>query len=280
MVRLVSRRFGEHQVRGMTALVAAGAVWVLVVGLVPIGTWTMPRIRLRVVAAAIVAGLVGSAVAFGMLGTVAPALAIGVLFSAVPARVAQSRTEARVNERIDRWPDLIAHARSSVAAGATLPDAFIDGCDRVGGDFARYGDTVRHEIIYGGGFQPALIQLRQELRDPVADRVLATFTIAQQTGGHRVGDVLSALGGSVADELRLRKAHDAALTEQRWTATVALVAPWILLSLSIATNPQSADTFSTVEGMVVVVGGLVATGLGWILARRASRLSAAPRLFT
>jgi len=265
--------------RGLVALAAAGAVWVLVVGSIPLPVPEPPRLRLRVVASAIGVGFVGAVVAFGLLGTEVPALAIGVLCAAIPARIEHSRTDRRLTERTDRWPDLIAHVCSSVAAGTTLPDAFIDGCERIGSDFARFGDVVRHEILYGGGFEPALAQIRRELTDPIADRVLATFAVAQRAGGHRVGNVLGALGGSVADEIRLRKAHDAALTEQRWTATVALVAPWVLLSLSIATNPQAAGAFDTTEGMVVVVGGLVATSLGWALARRASRLSEAPRLF-
>lgn len=266
--------------RGIAVLAAAGAVWVLVVGDLPLGRLRVPRVRFRVIVAAAGAWLVGAIVAFGLLGTAMPAIAIGILCSAVPARIEQSRIERQIRERTDRWPDLVTHMRSSVGAGATLPDAFVDAADRVGGDYARYGDVVRHEITYGGGFDVALTQLRCEIEDPIADRVLATLAIAQRTGGHRVGDVLAALGTSIADEIRLRKAHDAALTEQRWTATVALVAPWALLSLSIATNPQASDAFDTAEGMVVVGGGLVATGLGWILAMRASRLSAAPRLFT
>jgi tight adherence protein B len=270
---------GEKAMRGIAALAAAGAVWILIVGTGSIDLTRLPKVRLRVAATAIGVGAVGAVVAFGLLGTAIPALAIGILCSAVPARVEQSRIERKLTERTDRWPDLIAHARSSVAAGATLPDAFVDGCDRIAGDFARLAEVVRHEVTYGGGFEPALMELRSELDDPIADRVLATFGIAQQTGGHRVGEVLAALGNSVADEIRLRKAHDAALTEQRWTATVALVAPWVLLSISIATNPQASEAFDTNEGRAVVLGGLVATGMGWILARRASRLSAAPRLF-
>jgi tight adherence protein B len=265
--------------RGLTVLAAAGATWVLVVGVPPLGNVNIPRIRPRVAVLALGTGLVGFVVAYALLGTVVPAAAIGMLCSAIPARMEQSRTERKLQERTDHWPDLIAHARSSVAAGTTLPDAFVDGCDRVGDDFAHLADVVRHEVTYGGGFEPALTQLRGELVDPISDRILATFVIAQRTGGHRVGDVLAALGSSVADEIRLRKAHDAALTEQRWTATVALVAPWALLSISIATNPQASGAFSTTEGMVVIFGGLIATGLGWMLARRASKLSAAPRLF-
>jgi len=265
--------------RGVTVIAAAAAVWVLIVGVAPLRAVTLPRIRLRVVLLAGVSGVLGTVVAFGVLGAAMPALAIGVLCLAIPARVEQSRLERQLSDRTDRWPDLIAHIRSSVAAGATLPDSFIDGCERIGGDFTQYSDVTRHEIVYGSGFESALVKLRAEFDDPVADRVLATLAIAQRTGGHRVGDVLAALGLSVADEIRLRKAHDAALTEQRWTATVALIAPWVLLSVSMATNPQASAAFSTPQGTAVVLGGLIATGAGWILARRASRLSVAPRLF-
>ncbi|MEE8456443.1 MAG: type II secretion system F family protein [Acidimicrobiia bacterium] len=266
--------------RGVTVLAAAAAVWILVVGDLGISNLRMPKVRIRVIFAAVGAWLVGAIVAFGLLGTAMPAVAIGILCSAIPARIEQSRIERRISERTDRWPDLVAHMRSSVGAGATLPDAFIDAADRIGGDYAQYRDVVRHETTYGRGFEVALAHIRSELEDPIADRVLATLGIAQRTGGHRVGDVLEAIGGSVADEIRLRKAHEAALTEQRWTATVALVAPWALLSLSIATNPQAAGAFDTTEGMAVVAAGLAATGLGWLLARRASRLNVAPRLFT
>lgn len=265
--------------RGAAALAAAGAVWVLVVGTGHLAMWHLPRIRLRVVAAALISGIAGAAVSFGLLGTVVPAAAIGILCSGIPARYEQSRIERKRSESADRWPDFIAFVRSSVAAGATLPDAFIDGCERIGKEFAPHGRLVRHEILYGSGFEAALTLLRRDINDPIADRVLSTFTIAQRTGGHKVGAVLAALGVSVADEIRLRKAHDAALTEQRWTATVALIAPWGLLALSIATNPQASTAFNTPEGIAIVVGGLVATGMGWILARRASRLSASPRLF-
>lgn len=265
--------------RGVAVLAAAGAVWVMVVGLPPMSHINMPRIRVRVIAGALVAGVAGSILALGLLGTVAPALAIGALCAAVPARLDRSRDERLARDQTDRWPDLIAQVRSSVAAGATLPDAFVDACDRAGGEFKRFGGVVRHEVTFGGGFEPALLSIREEVDDPIADRVLATLAIAQRTGGRRVGDVLGSVGGSVADEIRLRHAHDAALTEQRWTATVALVAPWVLLALSIATNPQAAAAFNTTEGMVVVMGGLFATSAGWILARRASRLSAPPRVF-
>jgi tight adherence protein B len=120
---------------------------------------------------------------------------------------------------------------------------------------------------------------REAWADPLADRILTTLTVAAEIGGRQVDAVLSALSTSVGDELRLRRAHDAALTEQRLTAGVALVAPWAMLALSVATNPTASQSFSSPTGSLIVVVGLVATVAGYALARRAARLSQPPRLF-
>ena len=106
-----------------------------------------------------------------------------------------------------------------------------------------------------------------------------TLIVANRSGGHRVGEVLAALSASVSGESRLRQAHEAAMTEQRVTAGVALGAPWVILTLSIATNPQAVFAFSTAEGAVVIGIGLVLTVTGWILSVRIASLSDTPRMF-
>jgi len=115
--------------------------------------------------------------------------------------------------------------------------------------------------------------------DPITDRVFTTLAAASEIGGRHVDAVLATLTSSIGDELRLRRAHDAALTEQRLTAGVALVAPWAMLGLSLATNPTASESFSSPTGSLIVGIGLFATVLGYVLARRSARLSQPPRLF-
>jgi Flp pilus assembly protein TadB len=215
---------------------------------------------------------------YGFLGTLAPAIAIASLTFVIPSLVVGAREQAATRERMEAWPDAIAHFRASISAGSTLPDSVISGCHRMGGEFGEFADEVRNQVTFGDGFATALETMRERFDDPVTDRVVATLAVAQSVGGHRVGDVLTSLQRSVADDLRLRRGHDAVMTEQRWTAAVALVAPWALLVLSIATNPQSASAFDTFEGVAVVAIGLAATTFGWFLARRSARLSAPPRV--
>ena len=264
--------------RGVAVILAASSAWVLV-------TSRTPNLRLRVhvswqsavIGAA--AALGTTFVMYGFLGTVVPAVALGVLAAAVPIAVQHTKDKTTNRTQMEQWPDALAHVRASISAGLTLPDSLIDACRRVGGPLGVFAEEIRTEVAFGGGFGPALVSMRATLDDPVSDRVLATLVVANRVGGHRVGDVLSSLQDSVADDLRLRRAHDAALTEQRWTAGVALIAPWALLVLSITTNPQASDAFDTTEGAMVVGIGFVATVAGWLLARRSAQLSEPPRLF-
>ena len=138
---------------------------------------------------------------------------------------------------------------------------------------------VEEAVRYGNGFDAALAEVRSELADPIADRIAMTLSVANAAGGRKVGEVLAALSASVADELRLRRAHQAAMTEQRLTAAVALVAPWALLGMTLATNPEAVSTYRSATGSLIVAIGLAGTGLGYLLAMRSARLAEPPRVF-
>jgi len=266
--------------RGAAAITAAMAAWFLIGA--PTPRWRFPRVRLPslgVLVTSLGAGLVAATVAFGVLGVPAAAAAFGLLAAVVPIAVDSSRRHITEAELAAAWPDFLTFVRTRIAAGETLPEAFVEAARHGPPALTAHGDRVDDAVRYGEGFSAALETMKAELADPTADRVLTTLSTAHRSGGHRVGDIVSALATSVADEHRLRKAHDSALTEQRMTAAVALVAPWGLLALTLLTNPHAADTYRSGVGAIVVLAGLIATGVGYIATRRTIRLSAAPRLF-
>ncbi|MEA3511673.1 MAG: type II secretion system F family protein [Actinomycetota bacterium] len=265
--------------RGVAAVLAGAAVWIVVSG------WT-PSVQLRkpdlpsawAVPAALATGTVAGLLALGLLAVPTASIAIAVLAASVPITIDASRRRRNRESLAEAWPDFLALLKGRVAAGATLPDAFIAAARRSPEPLTSSARHVEESVMFGDGFTPALERLQHELDDATSDRVLATLSFAHRSGGHRVGNVISSLGVSVSDELRLRRAHAAALTEQRMTATVALVAPWALLALTIATNPQAADAYRTATGSMVIAIGFASTGLGFIAARRSARLSSAPRV--
>ena len=266
--------------RGVAALLAAGSVWVLVTGWTP--RIALPEMRLPapwVLPAALAAGVGALLLTLGLLGVGSVAIAIGVLAAAIPLAIEMNRQQRRREALAGAWPDFLALMRGRVVAGTTLPDAFVAAAELSPDPLRSAAGDVSDAVTFGDGFIPALERLRMDLNDATADRVLSTIAAAHRSGGSRVGLVLSSLGASVADELRLRRAHVAALTEQRMTALVALAAPWALLALTISTNPQSAEAYRTDTGSVIVAVGLASTSFGYLAARRAAALSKAPRVF-
>ncbi|MDP8959386.1 MAG: type II secretion system F family protein, partial [Actinomycetota bacterium] len=179
----------------------------------------------------------------------------------------------------DQWPDFLTSLSAQLAGGGSLPESFVAAGERSGGPFREGAERIADATARGASFADALAGLRDVYQDPIADRILTTLLMAQRSGGHRVAAVLSGLASSIADELRLRKAHHAALTQQRLTAAVALLAPWVLLVLTVTSNPTAADAYRSGSGPSVVLGGLAATLAGYLLAARTARLPEPPRVF-
>ena len=265
--------------RGVAAVLAGAAAWIAVSG------WT-PSIRIPklsgpspwVIPASFGVGITTGLFALGLLAVPAAAVALGLLAAAIPLAVDAGRRRRIREASAEAWPDFLALMSGRISAGATLPDAFIAAAHRAPDPLSTQARGVEESVLFGDGFVPALERLRAELDDPTSDRVLTTLEFAHRAGGHRVGTVVSSLGASISDELRLRRAHTAALTEQRMTAAVALAAPWTLLTLTISTNPQAASAYRTGAGAVVIILGLALTTLGFLAARRSARLSQAPRV--
>jgi tight adherence protein B len=265
--------------RGVAALLAGAAIWL------PLSRWSpsfrLPAVRLPsgwVIPAAVGTGISGTALALGILAVPSAAVAIGILAASVPVAVDAARRRRKRDAVAEAWPDFLALLKGHVAAGSTLPDSFVAAARRSPEPLASAARAVEDAVRYGDGFSPALERLRDTLADATSDRVLTTLAFAHRSGGHHVGAVIGSLSASIADELRLRRAHAAALTEQRLTAAVALFAPWGLLALTISTNPQAADAYRTTTGTLVIGLGFASTTVGYVAARRSARLSSAPRV--
>jgi tight adherence protein B len=266
--------------RGLAALLAAGGTWLAITRRLP-GLPRIRRLRLpgtRMLAAGAGAGALGGVLALGILAVPAAAIAIGILSASVPWTVAAARRSRETEALAAAWPDFLALLRGHLAGGASLPEAFRDAAHRSGNPLRAAAQVADEALVVGRPFDEVLGSLQVAYADPTADRVLATLAAAHRSGGRRVVEVLGTLGESVADELRLRRAHHAALTEQRLTALVALLAPWALLALTVATNPQAAEAYRRSSGAAIIAAGLLATGLGYGLARRTARLSRPPRV--
>jgi tight adherence protein B len=263
--------------RGLAVIVAAIAAWSLAGG--PLPRLSTQRPGWRAIASGFALAALAALTTLLLTGVASVAASVGLLAFVIPA-LAESRAKRhRADQVVATIPDFLARLRGRLAGGTSLADAFIAAGQTSNGQMAEVAMQAAALLRSGGRFAETLLRLRRDLDDPVIDRVLVVISSIHEIGGARVADVLGLLADSVADELRLRQAHEAALTQQRLSAAIALVAPWVLLVLSVATNPQSAGAFRTTSGTVVIVIGLVATALGYLLAMRTARLSKPAGMF-
>jgi tight adherence protein B len=266
--------------RGLAALSACLSVWLMLGGRLPRITVRTPRLPPALEMAR--AFGVGVLAVLGILALSGPPMvtaATGILVAGATLVSRHVAAERRRRAIVEQWPDFLAIVRSRLASGLPMADAVVEAALHQGGPMGHLGSNLEASLRRGLPLQAALEEERLRLADPIADRVLTSLAFASGTGGGRVAEVLGMLGRAVGEELRLRHAHDAALTEQRLTAAVALGAPWALLLLTVTTNPQAARVYGTADGSRVVALGLVLTLSGFALARRSARLSASPRIF-
>ncbi|MDH3425067.1 MAG: type II secretion system F family protein [Acidimicrobiia bacterium] len=267
--------------RGTAALIAALAVWIMVGGTVhqPISL-ARPAMSKGEAGKALLAAGVSFLVILAITGVAIASFAVAVLavFTTMSATSLQRRR--RSQRMAEKWPDFLAILRTRLASGVPLQEAFITTGRHLGDEFDSVVDSIEERLSTGMRFDEAVSAVRGLLADPLSDRVLATVATAQVTGGGRVAEILAGLGNTLADELRLRRSIEAMLTQQRLTALIALLAPWLLLVLTVSTNPQAAAAYRTNRGTTVIMIGLVATSIGYLGARRTATLAKPPRVFT
>lgn len=264
--------------RGLAVMAAALAGWV-------IGGGALPRIKplpapsLRSMGTAAAVWPVGFLLAVGLTGSAAIAVATGMLGAGAVLAAAAAKAHRHHARSEARWPDLLAVIRGRLGGGMSLPESLTEALLAAEGRFEEAGRDLDRRLRAGAPFEDAVRRLPEVLGPGVADQVAVSLSLAHRTGGARVGELVGALGRGVADELRLRDAHDAATTQQRLTAAVALVAPWLLLMLTVATNPSARAAYGTASGVTVIAVGFVATAVGYLVSQRIRRLADRPRVF-
>lgn len=221
--------------------------------------------------------LLTAVIVLGVTASPTIAVTLGLGVASVPFSVVRSRLIARRRRLRDAWPDAIATMVAGVRAGVSLAEACTSlterGPDQLREGFRTFSSTYRAS----GSFTAGLQRMRDELADPVADRVVAALTLTYEVGGTELVRVLRSLSDFVREDLRVRKEIEA-----RWSWTVtaartAAAAPWVVL-LMMATRPEAAAAYNSGAGAVVVAGGAVATIVGYRLMLRAGRLPDERRL--
>jgi tight adherence protein B len=155
------------------------------------------------------------------------------------------------------WPEAIDNLASAVRAGMSLPEGLsalaTRGPAELRAPFARFASSYRAT----GRFGACLDGLRDELADPVGDRVCETMRVARDVGGSDLGTVLRTLSELLRADARTRAELE---TRQGWivnAARLAVAAPWVVLLL-LGTQSQTLRAYDSPGGVLLLgVGAAV-----------------------
>lgn len=236
----------------------------------------------RVGPSGVVTSCVGLAVVSGLLVLAISGVAIVGLLAAIvagylPFAVLRRRARSRGVALRSAWPDAVDMLGSAVRAGMSLPEAVIDMGSRGPEALRPAFQSFAADYRASGSFALALEQLKDSLRDPVADRVIVSLGIAREVGGSDLGRVLATLSDFLRQDARARGEIEA---RQSWTvnaARVAVAAPWITLLL-LCTRPETVAAYSTATGAVIIVGSAVLSVVAYRVMTAIGRLPDEPRV--
>ncbi len=200
-------------------------------------------------------------------GTPPVALAFGVMAGYLPFAVVAARARRRRRELAEVWPEAVDNLASAVRAGMSLPDALgalgVRGPEPLRPAF----DSFALDYQVTGRFGECLDRLKEELADPVGDRVVEGLRIAREVGGGELGRLLRNLSGYLRDDVRTRSEME---SRQAWTvngARLAVAAPWLVL-LVMSFQSEVIRRYASPAGVaILVVGAALCVAAYWSMMR-------------
>lgn len=180
-------------------------------------------------------------------------------------------SNSRVAVPSEVWPDVVDDLASAIRAGMSLPQAL--------NELAKSGPLVLRPVLAislksyqaNGEFGGALLELRNQVSDPVADKFVAALILAHDVGGADLGHVLKTLSEVLRADAKIRGEISA---RQSWTinaARLAVAAPW-LTALVLCTHSQAAQAYMSPSGIRVLLFCLLTSFVAYAMMIRISAL--------
>ena len=186
--------------------------------------------------------------------TVAVAVCFAVFGGFLPVVIVRRLRRRRQVALREVWPEAIDNLASAVRAGMSLPEGLsalgVRGPVELRAPFARFGAAYRAS----GRFGDCLDALKEDLADPVGDRVCETMRVAREVGGSDLGTVLRTLSELLRADARTRSELE---TRQGWVinaARLAVAAPWAVLLL-LGSQSQTLTAYDSAGGTVLLAIG-------------------------
>jgi tight adherence protein B len=231
-----------------------------------------------VVALSVLLAVLAGALAQALLRVGALSLCVAVIGGLCPVLLVGWRARMRRASNRALWPDVVDHLVGAVRSGLALPDAVTSlahtGPEALRADFVAFERDYRRT----GSFHGCLDRLKENLADPVPDRILETLRMARDVGGSDLPVVLRSLSAYLREDIAIRAEVEARQSWVRNAAKLAVAAPWCILLL-LATRPEAALAYNSPGGAVLIAGGAAVSAIAYRVMVAVGRLPRERRWF-
>jgi tight adherence protein B len=221
---------------------------------------------------------VSTAAVLLMTRSVVIALAFGTLAAGIAFVTVRAKNNLNEAVLIAAWPEVIDHLMSGIQSGLSLTES-LAGLSTRGPEVLRPAFTQFKATLYGSGdLTQAIEELKALFAHHGSDQIFEALIISKALGGGELLQILRSLGDFLRQDLALRREIEVKHGWIKNSAHLSAAAPWILLLL-LSTQPSTADAYSTTTGAMILIAGLVMTGIAYIWMNRLGCLPQTPRVF-
>jgi len=139
--------------------------------------------------------------------------------------------------------------------------------------FARYSS-----LSFTLDSATALGVIREELADPVSDRVIEDLLVALEQGPAVVIEIMEDLAHTTVEDLHVLDRVETAQLEQRLNARAVFILPFLFLVLMTLRPGPGREFYSSSAGLVVIMIGTALSGFGMAIVNKLGRLPTEPRV--
>lgn len=229
-------------------------------------------------ATSIAIGLLAFLVVLAITGTVIVALIPAIAVGALPRAYYTRERKRRAGLQVQAWPDALRNLTASLSATLSLHQALValshSGPVPLRPVFERY-----HQLSGSLDQRAALDAIREELADPVSDRIIEVLMLAVEQGPSIVIDILQDLAQATTLDLQLAERIETAQLEQKINARAVFVLPYFMLIMLCARPGPFRDFYQSGAGLVVALIGFAMSIGGMAIINRLGHQAPEERVF-
>lgn len=193
------------------------------------------------------------------------------------AYFSRKRTKV-IAQRVESWPDALRTLVASISASQSLHQA-LKGLGTNGPLPLRPVFSKYSRLTQALDQKSALEVVKEEIADPMSDRIIEVLIAATEAGPGVVLDILRDLANATTSDLQLREHIETMQTEQKLNARVVFVLPFLLLVMMVMSSPIIREFYQSLGGIFIIFLGTGILTFGMYIVQVLSKIPTEQRVF-